>query len=298
VEIYMKKPLFMLFFLAIVFVPTVFGVDIYVDYLDGYLDVMDSGEWYELYIGDSITDADTIRLDENSVAELSLPGTKLTLTKPGIYVVADLLEATGERRSLGIASVIGSKIRTIVEEPKQAQTAVMGVRGAKSEDELEWMSGDTAELLETGKDYLAEGEYADAVEVFEEAYDFADPSEESEVLFYLGFTNAMMGEVRLAVEALEYVEPNPSADYFADLVLLKGQLLTETFAYEEAITWLETYSPQLNDASATQMSLLLAGVSYKGIGNTSQAKQSLEKALAIDATSDAGKAAQSLIGEL
>lgn len=294
----MKKPLFMLVFLGIFLVPGVFGIDIYVDYLDGYLDVIEGGEWYELSIGDSVTDADTIRLDKNSVAELSLPGTKLTLTRPGTYVVADLIESAGERRSLGIASVIGSKIRTIVEEPKQAQTAVMGVRGAKSEDELEWMSGDTAELLQTGKDYLAEGEYANAVTVFEEAYDFADSSEESEVLFYLGFTNAMMGEVRLAVEALESVEPDPSAEFFTDLVLLKGQLLAETFAYEEAIKWLETNSPQIKDRSATQMSLLLTGVSYKGIGNSSLARESLEKALAIDAASDAGKAAQSLIGEL
>ncbi|MBN1685882.1 MAG: hypothetical protein JW852_04460 [Spirochaetales bacterium] len=294
----MKKPLFMLVFLGIFLVPGVFGIDIYVDYLDGYLDVIEGGEWYELSIGDSVTDADTIRLDKNSVAELSLPGTKLTLTRPGTYVVADLIESAGERRSLGIASVIGSKIRTIVEEPKQAQTAVMGVRGAKSEDELEWMSGDTAELLQTGKDYLAEGEYANAVTVFEEAYDFADSSEESEVLFYLGFTNAMMGEVRLAVEALESVEPDPSAEFFTDLVLLKGQLLAETFAYEEAIKWLETHSPQIKDRSASQMSLLLTGVSYKGIGNSSLARETLEKALAIDTASDAGKAAQSLIGEL
>jgi tetratricopeptide (TPR) repeat protein len=294
----MKKLLFTLFLSAIFFIPPLFGVDISVDYLDGYLDVKEDGEWYELYIGDILTDADTIRLDEDSVAELSLPGTKLTLTRPGIYVIADLIEASGEQRSVGIASVIGKKLRTIVQEPKQEQTAVMGVRGSKTDDELEWMSGDTAELLEAGKDYLAEGEYADAVEVFEEAYDFADPSEETEVLFYLGFTNALMGQLRVAVEALEFVEPDPSAEFFVDLVLLKGQLLTETFAFEEAIEWLEAHTPEIEDSVATQMSLLLTGVSYKGLGNSGLAKKSLERAVAIDAMSDAGQAAQSLLGEL
>ena len=294
----MKKPLFILLFMAIVFVSPVFSTDVTIEYLDGYLDIKDGGEWFELYIGETITDADTIRLDEDSVAELSVSGNKLTLTKPGIYVVGDLLKASGESRALGIASVIGNKIRTIVQEPKQAQTAVMGVRGAKADDELEWMSGDTAELLDTGKDYLAEGEYAEAVEVFEEAYDFADPSEETEVLFYLGFTNALMGQLRLAVEALEFVEPDPTAEFFVDLILLKGQLLAETFAYDEAITWLETYSPEIEDMAASQMSYLLVGVSQKGLGNNVEAKEALNEAVDIDSESDAGLAAQSLLSDL
>jgi tetratricopeptide (TPR) repeat protein len=294
----MKNPRILLIFAAILLTAPVYSVDIEIEYLDGYLDVEDGGEWYELLIGDVITDADTIRLDEDSVAELMIPGNKLTLTKPGVYVVADLIKASGENRSLGIASVIGSKIRSIVQEPQKSQTAVMGVRGSKSDDKLEWMSGDTAELLATGKDYLAEGEFADAIEVFEEAYDFADPSEETEVLFYLGFSNAMMGQLRFAVEALESVEPDPSAEFFVDLVLLKGQLLTETFAYEEAIDWLKTYTPDIKDSSATQMSYLLLGVSHKGLGNNTQARSSLEEAIKIDSASDAGVAAQGLLNEL
>ena len=227
-----KKSIFTLLFLAAVFVPALFGMDVSIDYIDGYLEIMEDGEWYDLYIGEVITDADTIRLDENSVAELSLPGTTLTLTQPGTYVIADLPEASGERRSSGFGSVLGNKLKSIVTEPEQGQTAVMGVRGSKSENELEWMSGDTAELLETGKDHLMEGKYAEAVGVFEEAYDFADMSEETEVLFYLGYTNAMMGQIRLAVEALKFVEPDPEAEFFADLIILKGQLLHENFAYE------------------------------------------------------------------
>jgi len=294
----MKRTLFFVaFFVALLSIP-LYAVDVSIDYIDGYLDVKEGGEWFELYIGDVITDSDTIRLDENSIAELSLPGNKLTLTRPGVYVIADLVEASGEQRSIGIASVIGSKIRTLVKEPEQAQTAVMGVRGAKAEDELEWMSGDTAELIETGKEYLADGDYADAVGIFEEAYDFADPSEETEVLFYLGYSNALMGELRLAVNALEYVEPDPVAEFFEDLVLLKGQLLTETFAFEEAIEWLSEYTPKIENSQARQMSLLLSGVNYKSLGDTVSAKQSLEEAVSIDSGSDAGTAAQALLNEL
>ncbi len=294
----MKKPLFMLLFLAIAFIQPLFSIDVTINYLDGYLEVKNGSKWLELNIGETITDIDTIRLDKDSVAELSVSGNKLTLTKPGIYVIADLLKASGESRSLGIASVIGSKIRTIVSEPKQAQTAVMGVRGAKQDDKLEWMTGDTAELMASGKDRLALGEYAEAVEIFKEAHDFADPSEETEVLFYLGFTNVLLGEIRVAVEALESVEPDPTAEFFADLVLLKGQLLTETFAYDEAIGWLEKYTPQIKDMAAVQMSHLLVGVSYKGLGNNTKAKQALNKAVTIDSASEAGLASQKLLREL
>ncbi len=294
----MKRLLFTFALFVVMVTPPIFGVDIYVDYVDGYLDVKEDGEWYELYIGDVITDVDTIRLEKDSIAELSLPGNTLTLTRPGVYVVSDLVEASGEQRSLGIASVIGSKIRTLVKEPEQGQTAVMGVRGSKSESELEWMSGDTAELLETGKEHLADGKYAEAVSLFEEAYDFADPSEETEVLFYLGYTNTMMGQLRLAVNALEYVEPDPSTDYFDDLILLKGQLLTETFAYEAAIEWLNEYSPEIKDNTAVQMSLLLTGVNQKGLGDIAAARESLGKAVAMSASSDAGQVAQSLLSEL
>ncbi len=189
----MKKSLIISLVVGVLLAAPAFGLNIVVDYLDGYLDIRDDGEWYELSIGEELSERDTIRLDADSVAELSAPGAKLTLTKPGIYVISELLEASVDSRSFGIASMVGGKIAALVRKPDQKQTAVMGVRGAKSEDELEWMSGDAAELLITGKDYLAEGNFLEAVEVLEEAYDFADAIEEDEVLFYMRFANAHMG---------------------------------------------------------------------------------------------------------
>ncbi|MBT3272197.1 MAG: hypothetical protein HN368_03505 [Spirochaetales bacterium] len=295
----MKKFLAVTVFLMFIMILPAVAKDYTVDYLDGYLDIKDGGEWYELIIGEVVTENDTIRLDEDSVVELAAQGTKLTLTKPGVYVIADLLKASGESRSVGLASVIGSKIKSILEEPKQTQTAVMGVRGAKSDDELEWMSGDTAELLKSGKEFLSEGEYADAVGVLEEAYDFADEAEEGEVLFFLSFANALMGELRVAIESLNYVEPDPESEFFTDLILLKGQLLTETFAYQEAAEWLSQYESDLaGDDAATQMSLLLQGISHKGLGNINDAKQSLQKAVNLGSSSEAGVAAQDILNNL
>lgn len=295
----MKKSLIIGAVLVGMLVAPMFALEITVDYLDGYLDIREDGEWYELAIGEEISERDTIRLDADSVAELSTPGAKLTLTKPGVYIVSDLLRASGESKSFGIASMVGGKIASLVREPDQSQTAVMGVRGAKSEDELEWMSGDAAELLESGKELLAEGEFLKAVEVLEEAYDFADAIEEDEILFYLGYANALMGEVRIALQSIQYIQPDSAMEFYVDLILLKGQLLAETFAYEEAIEWLGEYDPSIaTDKTATQMSLLLQGMSHRGMGDSSGARQVLQKAVNLDQTSDAGKAAQGMMAEL
>jgi tetratricopeptide (TPR) repeat protein len=275
------------------------AIELTIDYLDGYLDIREDGEWYELTIGEVVLDSDTIRLDEDSIAELSAQGVKLTLTKPGIYNIEDLLEARGKSRSSGIASVIGGKIASILEEPEQTQTAVMGVRGAKSENELDWMSGDTVELLETGKEHLTNGDFDEALEVFEEAYDFADISEEAEVLFYLGYTNALTGNLRMALSYLSDADPETDTEYFFDFVLLKGQILTETFAYEEAIEWFGAYEADLEaDQTSAQLALLLKGLSYQAIDETTQAKTTLKKAVDINASSDAGLAAQGVLNDL
>ena len=162
----------------------VVALDLDVEYVDGYLDVRDGEEWFELFVGDTVSDSDTIRLDEDSIAELSTRGTKLTVTKPGIYMARSLLDASGEQRSFGLASVVSGKVASLFRDLEgESQAAVMGVRGAKSESNVQWMSGDTAELLDAGKGHLEESELDEALALFEEAYDFAEIDEETEVLF-------------------------------------------------------------------------------------------------------------------
>lgn len=276
-----------------------FSADLTVEYVEGYLDLRNEAEWDELFIGDTIQDDATIRLDEDSVAELSGRGIKLTLTKPGTYAISELIEATNRQKSVGLASLIGGKIKTILEEPKQTQTAVMGVRGAKSEDELEWMSGDTAELLITGKDHLTNGEFVDAIEVLEEAYDFADETEEPEVLFYLSYANALNGDLREALTNLSDVEPDSSEEFFADLIVLKGQLLAQTFAYKEALSWISAYATDFrNDDATYQTLLLLQGISYQGLDDVQNAKDVLNKAVEVNSSSDIGKAAAGVLQQL
>ena len=54
----MKNPRLLFAFAVILLAAPLYSVDIEIEYLDGYLDVQEGGEWYELLIGDVITDVD------------------------------------------------------------------------------------------------------------------------------------------------------------------------------------------------------------------------------------------------
>ena len=288
------------FLIALVAMPLV-GIELTVEYVDGYLDLRDGDEWIELYVGESITEEDTIRLVEDSIAEIYGPGVKLTLTKPGIYDVGTLLNASGEQRSVGLASVVGGKVASLFTERKNdSQAAVMGVRGAKSESNVQWMTGDTAELVKTGREHLEASELEDALALFEEAYDFAEIDEETEVLFYLGYTNYVLGNVRVASDFLgEIYEVDTEAEFFPNLLLLNGQILAETFAFEDAVEWLSQFRDvETIDSSVRQTALLLEGVSHKALEAFEPARAAFAASVEIDAESDVGQAATQLLESL
>ena len=280
---------------------TVFSIDLSVEYIDGYLDLRDGSEWVEVWVGDVVGDDDVIKLDEDSIAELYGPGIKLTLTKSGIYAVEDLLNASGEQRSVGLASMVGGKVASLFAEKKvDAQAAVMGVRGAKSESSVQWMTGDTAELMRTGKERLEENKIEEALAVFGEAYDFAEIDEETEVLFYLGYASYLLGDLRISADFLSDIsEIDTEAEFFPNLLLFYGQVMVETFAFEDAIDWIQTYrDAEIIDASVKQTAYLIEGISYKALEDVENAKTAFEASRAIDPESEIAKTAVTLLGEL
>ena len=75
------KPIWLAMIVFFVAALPAFSVDLTIEYLEGYLDEKDGDEWLELFIGDEIPDTATTKLYEESIAELTAPGIKLTLTK-------------------------------------------------------------------------------------------------------------------------------------------------------------------------------------------------------------------------
>ncbi len=274
-------------------------------YVDGVLEVRDGTSWTDLFIGDGLDPSDQIRLRADSYAELTTGQTTVKLSRNGTYEVSDLIEGTGRTESAGIAGLVLNRIGRLTgrEVEQQEQTAAGGARASEAvnQNAPTWAGGESVdELIDEGVTLLNEGAHQDAYYVFQEAYDYAiTDAEYAKAVFYYGYASTLVGESAQAFDLLEEIEPDHQTDYFASHVLALGQLLVESFAYQEAIDYLE----MLEDADAqesedVQSAQLLMGIAYDGLGMADDARSYLRRARATAPGTAAADAADRLLADL
>ncbi len=273
-----------------------------VDYCSGAVSRLSNNEWQTVSIGESITDSDTVRLGPNAVVELRCPDATITLSREGTYAVDRLLTSQRQQKRAGLGSILSSKIRSLFgKREHQTQNSAGGIRGAEVEDDsdaLAWFEGDVEEMINEGKQLLEENDYAEALTVFQDAYDSAfDPVDEEKSLFFTGYTFMMMGRTDEALNSLTDLSPDPSADYYFDYFFVTGKLLIDTYAYEEAADFLTTFNDKHMNTEQVQMITFLTGVAYNGTGAIEPAEQYLETSHTLDPVSDVGIAARELINQ-
>jgi tetratricopeptide (TPR) repeat protein len=275
-----------------------------VGYVDGVLEVDDGGAWYELYIGDAVDDGDTIRLAEDSYAELASGSTTVKLSRAGIYEVSDLIESTGRTQTAGLAGMVLGRIgRLSGSDEEQTQTVAGGARASEAATQSgpTWAGGEAiGDLIDEGVVLLNEGDYEDAYYVFEEAFDYAISDEEyAMAAFYFGYSSSLVGQPVQAFDLLEEVGPDPDTDYYPSHVLALGQLLVESFAYDEAIEYLEPLADDITREPAdVQSAELLLGLAYDGMGMTGLAREYLGRASRTVPGTPAASAARRLLGDM
>jgi len=182
------------------------------------------------------------------------------------------------------------------------QTAAGGARASEAvnQNAPTWAGGETIdELIAEGTDLLNEGAYEDAYYVFEEAYDYAiSDLEYSRALFYYGYASTLVGRNAQAFDLLEEIGPDQETDYFASHVLALGQLLVESFAYDEAIDHLTVLAEDDEQAPEDiQSAQLLLGIAYDGLGMAGRARTYLRQARATLPGTPAAEAADRLLGQ-
>ncbi|HAK46079.1 MAG TPA: hypothetical protein DCO79_09215 [Spirochaeta sp.] len=274
-----------------------FSVDFTAEYVDGFLDIKDGSEWYEVYIGDILPADAVVKLDTDSYAELSFGNETIKLSRQGIYELSKLVDSKKEVAGAGTTSLFSGKFKTLHrEDTTKTQSTVGGVRAAEAETvSIEWMSSETAELIADGRDALEAGEFNDAYDFFTEAYDFsADSYEESEALYFLGLTSAVQGDYSDALMNLDMAEVEEDAEYYTDFYLLKGQLLVESYAYEEAFEFLDDYDSTAGKRTPAKLQEIyfLLAVAANNSGETVTARSAITKLIAIDPNSEIAKAAR------
>jgi tetratricopeptide (TPR) repeat protein len=301
----MNKKAKILFILTVFIGLTLAAEDLSVDYIDGYLDVQRGSRWVEVFPGDVVSTGDTIRLDQDSFAELRGRNKTLSLTEPGIYEVSRLLAAQTETASLGLGSIVSGKLSVLLNDSQvKTQSAVGGVRAseAAAAPVIDWMESESLELIDKGKELLAAGNTGGAIRQFEEAYDLAmDDQEETMASYHLGYAYAVEGNTGKALKYLTLTDADPYLENYHNHILLAGNLLINSFAYEKAAALFDSYNPSgaaYKAPETEQMIYLLHGMSLKMKGDTALAGNWLRKSINVDSQSDTAAKARELLSSL
>jgi len=279
-------------------VSPIFASDFVADYVDGFLDIKDGADWLEVYIGDALPANAVVKLYEDSYAEITKGKDTIKLSRPGTYELSELLGHRNEvATTSGMGSFFSGKFKTLIQEDTgKTQTTVGGVRAAEAETvTIDWMSSETAEFIADGRASLEDGNYEDAYIFFTDAYDFsADSYEEGEALYFMGLTSAMKGSYGEALDDLDMAEVEEDSEYYTDFYLLKGQLLVESFAYDEAYELLADYNVSYgkNTPEKLQNLYFLLAISANNAGEYGAAVSAIDRLIAVDSGSETARAAR------
>lgn len=267
--------------------------DLFIDYLDGDLDVQSGSDWIPLYIGDSISGSDVIKLSGEGYVELLFDDVKLTLDKDGMYEVDALISQIEKTGKWGIKGSAFAKLFRD-DEVEDRQSAVMGVRGdPQDEEEITWVDDDV-EFLEEGKLLYKKGDFEEALLILEEGAEWYG-SNYDEILFYKALCEYETGRNRAMRASLDEMDPYPDASFYGDFVLLKGNLLIESQNYIKAEELFDRYLNESEMRDDEQMVYLMSAFCSLELNEVESAKDKLRKAVNINPNSEAGKKASEIL---
>ncbi len=278
---------------AVLLVP-VFGQEVTVTYVDGDLTALESGSWSDVFSGDVLSEDSTVKAGQNTIAELDAAGRKIIISKPGTYPLAQLVSVSRRAASFGKSI----NVMKYITGPNHgtAQTAVMGVRGAKAEGGtgVEWLTEDSMALSDA-QELIESGKYKKAISVLKENLGDAFDEELPAYDFYLGKSYYLLGEQGKALSYLSKVAGDPAAGYYSSFVVLKGNLLLNSFAFDDALTLFDRYLKQDSTSETAQLVAFLSAKAYSARGDKNQAKKMLKIAVSLNGSNKTGKTAQAIL---
>ncbi len=298
----MKKISFAI--LVFCMVQAAFAEQLTVTYVDGMLYLKSGSSWQELEAGDTVSDTAVIKLDAQSQAELAGKASKLLMTKAGTYQIQDLMKTARDVKQSGVGNLVANKLKSMGSSQGVAvPSTTAGVRASSVEPtgaQVSWATGDTSEYLKTGKDFLAKGKFEEAYQSFAEGFDMAmDADEETEMKFYMGYSQMLAGNTLQALKALTGVKPKKDAAYYTDYYILTGNLLVESLTFDDAAALLASYDPSAKTKTdeAYQTISYLEGYAYKMTGDKTKARKAFTRSYDLGKNTDIGKEAAKLMKE-
>jgi tetratricopeptide (TPR) repeat protein len=281
-----------------------FAQAILVEYVEGVVEVRAGSDWVELFIGDTVSRDETVRIGGGGLIELRDADRTVLLSRPGTYELSTVV-AAGARTATaqsGLGSLVTGRIRSLVSEDEPRDAVVAGVRASEAVDrsEVTWAGGESVyELIEEGLAALDEGAFEDAYYAFYDAWEFAGSEDVGIVQFYLGYSAYLTGSPGEALSYLRDPAPDPTTEYYGDHALALAQIYVESLDYEAALELLDRYVSQGNpEDTDLQAALVLQGLALSGSGDTGLARERLQQARRLDPDSETGTLAAALIDSM
>ncbi len=282
-----------------------------VEYLDGLLEVQSGGSWRPARAGETVTGAESVRLSEGALAELSAGGLRITLHQPGTYAVGALLRASRQSLAWGLGRLLKTKIRALFSSPTGGSES-SGARAREATDpmaELEMMEDEEEEARQAAaraeqaasaevESLLARGSAQEAAAAAAQALEKASPEGRPYLQFLLASALSLEGSYAEALRVLEPAVVPEQAPYYGQYALLEARLLLEGQAYREALAAFDRLLSGSPGPDASQQAWFLSAFCSLQLGDRTQARRRLEKARDLDAGSEIGSKAKEMLRSL
>jgi tetratricopeptide (TPR) repeat protein len=267
-------------------------------YLEGRVFAGSGDEWISVGIGDHVPLTGILRVQKESSIDLSAPGGRISLVEPGTYVLHDILQARDDPASADISAQVMGELKRILNGRSANQAVTGGVRGAdeaKTADH-DWVTSDAAVFVDAAKEYIASGNYDDALDQLDQVQASSD-EESAEISFYRAEAYAMAGKTHQAYKILTSLAPKGKEAWAGDFILLKARLYLGSFAPRAAVDLLtDKASVALgNDSQYAGAYYFFLGLGYRGLGNVAQERQSLKRVVTISGDTGLGRTAGEIL---
>ncbi len=271
-----------------------------VSYIDGSALLGSGSSWKALNLGDPVPTESIVRLDTGSSVDLKGMGADFHLSQKGSYAIRDLLAA---RQRLGLPSVgaaLAARLKNLLSPQAANQSSVAGVRGAdqSKDSDSDWVETSVQDSLQQAKGFIQSENFADAINKLNQSLDEATAAESQELHFYLAYAYSLQGDVPDAARELVKVGSGAGSSWSGDFILLRAKLDLDSFAFGQAIQWLNQPGNDLSrDARRGSLYFFLLGLAHRGAGNREKEKEAFQRIVSMDKGSELEKAAAQMLRE-
>ncbi len=247
---------------------------------DCTVDIDGSGHWSHAALDMLLNEKSVVKTGANGILELSMDGESVVVTANTTAAVRSLMERVRAKNRItwfgGLTDAFHSMIGG---RGSGSDRMVLGVRGAEQDEGgVDWIEDmETSELMEQydrGVDLYNNGKWGESIATFSGLVDkecMADMKDEAS--FYLG--SALFNNLQYE-EALPYLAQSvgdPDAFYREAALVHYSFALFFTENYRESAHMSTLYMNEYTHGELAPYALLIAGKSYKSLGNRAEAKK-------------------------